>query len=100
LGVDPTVVSTGATASQLVALIAGSLPPGSRAVVPENEFVSLSYPFLAHRDRGMRVEAVRSTKLVDAVASKPSAAAFSLVASNIGELMTRRRLLKQHGHRG
>ncbi|MEV6228424.1 aminotransferase class V-fold PLP-dependent enzyme [Saccharopolyspora shandongensis] len=42
-------VAIGASASQLVGLIAASLPAGARVLVAENEFTSVVFPFAAQR---------------------------------------------------
>ena len=46
-GVDSANVAIGASVSQLVGLVAASLPPGSRVLVQANEFTSVSFPFAA-----------------------------------------------------
>jgi selenocysteine lyase/cysteine desulfurase len=55
-GVQETSVAIGATVSELVGVIAASLPDGARVVIAEGEFTSLLFPFLAHADRGITVD--------------------------------------------
>ena len=55
-GVDVAEVAIGSTVSELVGLVAASLPDGARVVVAEGDFTSVTFPFLAHADRGVVVE--------------------------------------------
>jgi selenocysteine lyase/cysteine desulfurase len=55
-GADPAHVAIGSTVSELVGLVAASLPDRARVVVAEGEFTSVTFPFLAHADRGVTVE--------------------------------------------
>jgi selenocysteine lyase/cysteine desulfurase len=87
LGVDPADVATGASVSQLVGLVAGSLPVGARVVLAEDEFSSLLFPFLAQAARGLDVELAPTERLVDAIRPGTTAVAFSLVKSHSGELV-------------
>ena len=65
-GVDPAQVATGTTVSEFVGLVAASLPDGARVVVPAGEFTSVSFPFLAHADRGVVVREVPLERLHEA----------------------------------
>jgi selenocysteine lyase/cysteine desulfurase len=55
-GVDVAEVAIGSTVSELVGLVAAALPDGARVVVAEGDFTSVTFPFLAHADRGVVVE--------------------------------------------
>ena len=55
-GVDASYVATSSTVSQLVGLIAAALPDGARVLTASGEFTSVSFPFLAHADRGVTLE--------------------------------------------
>lgn len=55
-GVQETSVAIGATVSDLVGVVAASLPDHARVVIAEGEFTSLLFPFLAHADRGVTVD--------------------------------------------
>ena len=70
-------VAIGASASQLVGLVAGSLPDGARVLVAEGEFTSVSFPFAAQHDRRVTVTEV---ELGDIPAR---AAEFDLVAVSV-----------------
>ena len=86
LGVDAANVATGGTVSQLVGLVAASLPDGSRIVAPEIDFTSLLFPFLVHADRGVEVTTVPLDRLAEAVDGRTAVVAFSAVQSSTGEV--------------
>src|SRR5262245_36420938 len=54
-GVPVSSVASGASVSQLVALVAASLPPTTRVVTVKQEFTSVTFPFAV---RGMPVDEV------------------------------------------
>jgi selenocysteine lyase/cysteine desulfurase len=54
-GVGVERVAIGAAVSPLVGLVAASLPAGSRVLVAEGEFTSVSWPFAAQTGRGVTV---------------------------------------------
>jgi selenocysteine lyase/cysteine desulfurase len=87
VGVAPSDVATAATVSELVALVAAALPDGSRVVVPEIDFASLLFPFLAHEDRGIDVVTVPLHEVADAVDGRTTLVAASVVQSSTGELL-------------
>jgi selenocysteine lyase/cysteine desulfurase len=98
--VEAAEVATGTSVSQLVALIAASLPSGALVLAPENEFTSLLYPFLAQADRGVRVELVPCAALADATADRADVVAFSLVGSASGRLADWRAIADAAAARG
>jgi len=53
--VSPSQVAVGGNVSQLIGLVAASLPDGARVVTARGEFTSVTFPFLAHADRGVRL---------------------------------------------
>ena len=53
--VDPATVAIGSQVSPLVALVAAAVPDGATVLVPEGEFTSVTFPFLAQEARGIRV---------------------------------------------
>lgn len=55
-------------------------------LVPDIEFTSLLFPFLAHADRGVEVIIVGTERLVDAIDPTITMVAFSAVQSAIGEV--------------
>lgn len=48
-------VAVAGAVSEFVGVIAASLPDGAKVVTAHNEFTSLTFPFLAHGDRGISV---------------------------------------------
>ena len=67
VGVRPSDVAFGSTVSQLVGLVAASVPDGSRVLVVENELTSVTYPFVAQERRGVTVVEVPQAELVSTV---------------------------------
>jgi len=85
-GVDPACVAIGATVSDLVGVVAASLPDGARVVVAEGEFTSVTFPFLAHGDRGIRVDELPLEEL-PGLAGRADLIAVSAVQSADGRLV-------------
>ncbi|MEV1144541.1 aminotransferase class V-fold PLP-dependent enzyme [Micromonospora sp. NPDC049799] len=83
-GVPVADVTIGATASQLLAPVAASLPAGATVVVPDVEFTSNLFPWLVQEPRGVRVRTVPLEKLADAIDGDTDLVAFSLVQSADG----------------
>ncbi len=100
IGVDHRQIATGTSVSQLVALLAGSLRPGTHVIAPDDEFTSLLYPFLVEEDRGVRVELVPREALGDVVSERGDVVLFSLVSSVTGELAQWRTIADAAGSRG
>lgn len=86
LGVPADRVATGATTSQLVALVAASLEPGSSVLTARGEFTSVSFPFAAHADRDIRVVEADLDEL-PAVAAEHDLVAVSAVQSADGRVV-------------
>jgi selenocysteine lyase/cysteine desulfurase len=86
LGVEPERVATSNAVSQLIGLVAASIPDGSRVLAPEIDFSSLLFPFLAHADRGVRLRTVPLDRLAEAVDRDTDVVAFSAVQSATGEV--------------
>lgn len=84
--VETSDVAVGTTASQLVAIVAASLPDGARVVVPEVEFTSNLFPWQVHAHRGVEVVTVPAATLRDAIDERVDVVAFSLVQSATGEV--------------
>jgi selenocysteine lyase/cysteine desulfurase len=80
-GLRAACIATGTSVSQMVGLVAASIPSGSLVLAAEDEFVSLLYPFLAQADRGVRVETVPRDQLPAAATERGTVIAFSLVSS-------------------
>lgn len=83
VGVSPHDVSTGAQVSQLVALVAASLPAGTRVLVPEEEFTSNLFPWQV---QDFEVRTVPATELASAITPQTDVVAFSLVQSATGQV--------------
>lgn len=67
VGVAPEHVASSASVSQLVGLVAASVPDGARVLTVADEFTSVTFPFAAQEKRGVTVTEVRAGDLVDAV---------------------------------
>lgn len=86
VGVDVDRVAIGAQTSTLVGTVAASLPDGARVVTVADDFTSVTFPFLVHRDRGVTVRQVPLEALADAVDEGTDLVAFSLVQSADGRV--------------
>ena len=84
VGVAEDDVAEGASVSQLLGLVAASLPEGTRVLVPEGDFTSLLFPFLAQAGRGIEVATAPLERLADAVTPETDVVAASLVQSANG----------------
>ncbi|MBL1074656.1 aminotransferase class V-fold PLP-dependent enzyme [Nocardia sp. 2] len=83
-GFDGSQVAIGSQVSQLVGLIAESLPDTASVVLPENEFTSVIWPFLARP--GLRVRTVPFEDLADAVRPGDDLVAAAVVQSADGRV--------------
>ena len=70
----------------MLAPVAASLPAGAEVVVPVDDFASVVFPFLVHRDRGVVVHQVPLAEVADQIRSSTTVVAFSLVQSADGRL--------------
>jgi selenocysteine lyase/cysteine desulfurase len=85
--VDPGTVTVGATVSGMLGIVAGSLPRGTRVVVPDVEFTSTLFPFLVQEQAGRcEVRIVPARALPEAVDESVDVAAFSAVQMASGEV--------------
>ncbi|MEY9214352.1 aminotransferase class V-fold PLP-dependent enzyme [Thermobifida halotolerans] len=84
VGVPRSRVAAGSQASQFVGLVAASLPPGATVVVAEEDFTSVTYPFVAAAERGVKVRPVPVRRIVDAVDSAVDLVAVSAAQSADG----------------
>ena len=85
VGCSADEVATGATVSEFAGLVAASLPDGARVLVPEVEFTSNLFPWLAQSGR-IEVETMPLAGLADAIDSRTSLVAVSAVQSSTGAL--------------
>jgi selenocysteine lyase/cysteine desulfurase len=83
VGVGADRVASGASVSQLVGLVAASVPDGTRVVTVANEFTSVTFPFAAQAKRGVTVREVAPHELAGADADL---VAVSVVQSADGAL--------------
>jgi len=84
VGTTPARVAIGATVSGLVGLVAGSLPRGTRVVIPDVEFTSTLFPFLVRPELDVRT--VAPADLPHAIDDHTGVAAFSAVQMTSGEV--------------
>jgi selenocysteine lyase/cysteine desulfurase len=87
VGVEPERVTTGPTTSVLLALVETAVADGSRILVPEVEFTSNVFPWLAAAARhryDVRFAPVEG--LAEAVEAGVDVVSFSLVQSSTGEV--------------
>jgi selenocysteine lyase/cysteine desulfurase len=86
VGVDSGSVAIGSVVSPFLGLVAAALPPGSEVLVAAGEFTSVSFPFLAQVDRGVRVREAPLDRLADAIGTGTTWVAVSAVQSSDGTL--------------
>ncbi|WP_114454630.1 aminotransferase class V-fold PLP-dependent enzyme [Halopolyspora algeriensis] len=101
IGVPAGRVASGATVSQLVGLVAAGVPDGARVLVAEQEFTSVTFPFAAQAERGVRVTEAELTELAER-AGEYDVVAVSVVQSRDGrvvDLEGLRRVARVHGTR-
>jgi selenocysteine lyase/cysteine desulfurase len=79
-------VAIGTTASQLIGLVAASLPAGTRVLVAEQDFTSVVFPFAAQQDRGVRVTEVELSEIAEH-AAEHDVVAVSVVQSRDGRIV-------------
>ena len=102
VGADPELVAAGGSVSELVGLVAASLPDGARVLAPEGDFTSLLFPFLAGAGRGVELRTVPLDRLAGAVDAGTDLVAFSAVQSATGavaDLTAVRDAARHHGAR-
>jgi selenocysteine lyase/cysteine desulfurase len=87
VGVASEQVATAATASELIGLVAASIPDGARVLAPEVDFASVLFPFLVQERRGVGVRLVPTAELADAIDASTDLVAFSAVQMTSGEVM-------------
>ncbi|WP_242091200.1 aminotransferase class V-fold PLP-dependent enzyme [Curtobacterium sp. DN_7.5] len=84
VGVDPARVATGSQTSAMVAVAAAALPDGAEVVVPDGDFSSVVFPFLAQAHRGVHVRSVPLDRLAEEVRPGTAMVAWSAVQSSSG----------------
>jgi selenocysteine lyase/cysteine desulfurase len=86
-------VACGATVSELIGLVAASLPDGARVLTAENDFASTLFPFTVHGARGVSVEAVPLAGLVEKLNDSHTIVVVSHVQAYSGEVADLRGLI-------
>ena len=86
VGAPRSEVAIGATTSELVGLVAASLPDGSEVLCVDGDFSSIVYPFLQHAHRGVAVRHVPLESLAGAIGPGTALVSFSLVQSADGRV--------------
>lgn len=84
VGVPADWVAIGGSASALVANLAAGLPDGAQVLVPEEEFTSIVFPFLA--SGRLVVRSAPLAELAAAITPDTALVAFSVIQSATGEL--------------
>lgn len=85
-GVASNRVAMGSQVSQLVSVIATSVPDGGEVLCAAGDFASLTHPFEQLRSRGVRVRYVPVSELASSVSTETTLVVFSLVQSASGEV--------------
>jgi selenocysteine lyase/cysteine desulfurase len=85
-GTSPERIAIGNQVSTFSGLVASALPDGAHVLAAEEDFTSVLFPFLAHADRGVRVQMVPLAELVDAIRPGVNLVAVSAVQSADGRL--------------
>lgn len=77
-------VAIGNQVSPFVGLIAASVPDGAEVLFAENDFTSISFPFAAHADRGVRLREVPLRCIAEEVGPDTAWVVVSAVQSSTG----------------
>jgi selenocysteine lyase/cysteine desulfurase len=99
-GVPVADVAVGPQVSPFAGVVALSVPRGGRVVCAEEDFTSLLFPFLAQRERGVRVDLVPLHALAEAVDADTDVVAFSAVQSADGRAADFDALVAAAAHHG
>lgn len=86
VGVAAGDVAVGPQVSPFAGLVAASLSARARVVCVQDDFTSLLFPFLAQRDRGVRVDLVPLDGVAEAIDGGTALVALSAVQSASGRL--------------
>jgi selenocysteine lyase/cysteine desulfurase len=85
--VPETSVAVGATVSELVGLIAASIPDGAGVLTADGDFASILHPWAVHGDRGVQVKSAPLEHLADAVEPSTDVVAVSVAQSANGAVV-------------
>jgi selenocysteine lyase/cysteine desulfurase len=100
VGVAPSRVAIGATASEFVGLVAASLPDDAHVLVPDVEFTSTLFPFLVQERRGVTVTTLAPAMLAEAIDAHTDLVAFSAVQMSTGEVADLEAIVAAAEHHG
>ena len=84
VGVAADTVAIGSQVSPLVALVAAAVPDGATVLVPEGEFTSVTFPFLAQEARGIRVVEAPLAEIAEHVDGSTGLVALAAAQSSDG----------------
>ncbi|MBT2503928.1 aminotransferase class V-fold PLP-dependent enzyme [Curtobacterium sp. ISL-83] len=84
VGVPADRVATGSQTSVMTAVVAAALPDGAEVVVPEGDFSSIVFPFLAEAHRGVHLRSVPLEDLAASIGPDTVLVAWSAVQSASG----------------
>ncbi|WP_083403746.1 aminotransferase class V-fold PLP-dependent enzyme [Curtobacterium sp. MCBA15_001] len=87
VGVPADRVATGSQTSAMTAVVASALPDGAQVLVPEGDFSSIVFPFLAQGHRGVTVRSVPLADLASAITADTALVAWSAVQSATGTVV-------------
>jgi selenocysteine lyase/cysteine desulfurase len=94
VGASPARVALLPSVSVGVGVVAASLQPGDRVVVPAAEFRSVLYPLLVARDRGVNVVEVDDVdRLLDEITPGTALVAITLVQMHTGRVLPVREIV-------
>ncbi|PSK95466.1 selenocysteine lyase/cysteine desulfurase [Murinocardiopsis flavida] len=86
VGLPAERIAVGAQVSQLVGLVAASVPAGAEVLLAEGDFTSLLFPFLVAEQRGVRVRSVPLERIAAEVRPDTALVAVSMVQSADGRV--------------
>jgi selenocysteine lyase/cysteine desulfurase len=84
VGVRAETVAIASNVSTLLGLVAAAVPDGTRVLVPDVEFTSVLFPFMAQAPRGVTVRLVPSAELAGEIGRDVDVVAFSAVQMATG----------------
>jgi len=87
VNVAPENIAVGATVSELLGLVAASLPDGSKVLTAENDFASTLTPFAVHQRRGVTIQTSPLAELAAALTSDVTMVVVSHVQAQSGEVV-------------
>ncbi|TQN32739.1 selenocysteine lyase/cysteine desulfurase [Haloactinospora alba] len=99
-GSETTDVAQGASTAQLLGTVASSAPDGARILVPEEDYASTVFPWMAQATRGVEVRPVPLEELAGAIDADTWLVAFSIVQSATGEVAPCGEILRRARHHG